>query len=143
MHHQSDLIALIAVSFVLAMGFGFLAAKLAEQSKTPRRTPTSPGAEKYRAWSAFNLITGVSAPVALIAAVIAWAYLAGQSGSPQPDDWPRLSRILDFVERSLLPLLILCIVAPVAWRASMRGKAWGIYPVPILLALSLAVVVFR
>jgi CPA2 family monovalent cation:H+ antiporter-2 len=28
MHHQSDLIALIAMGFVLAMGFGFLAAKL-------------------------------------------------------------------------------------------------------------------
>ncbi|HWK48971.1 MAG TPA: cation:proton antiporter, partial [Steroidobacter sp.] len=28
MHHQSELIALIAVGFVLALGFGFLASRL-------------------------------------------------------------------------------------------------------------------
>jgi hypothetical protein len=95
--------------------------------------------EMYRRWSAFNLIVGISATIALIAGSVGWLYFAGESGSPQPDNWAQISRILGFIERSLLPLLAICIVAPFAWRASTRGKAWSIYPVPILLAIMLLI----
>jgi hypothetical protein len=96
-------------------------------------------ARKYRNWSAFTLIVGVAAPVALVAGLAAWLSIAGEAGSPQPENWPQLSRTLGAIERSLLPLLAISIAAPFAWRASTQGKRWGIYPVPILLMVTLAV----
>lgn len=98
-------------------------------------------AEKYRYWSAFTLVVGVAAPVALVAGLVAWLSIAGEAGSPRPENWPQLSRALDAIERSLLPLLVISIAAPFAWRASTQGKRWGIYLVPVLLIVTLAVLV--
>lgn len=124
----------------------------------PRRTPTLDGVslesdtanassevrvpelEKYRYWSALNLAIGVIAPVALIAGLVTWLHIAGEAGSPQLENWSQLSQILRWIERSLLPLLVISIVAPFAWRASTQGRAWGIYPVPMLLVITLVLV---
>jgi len=97
--------------------------------------PHESEARKYRYWSAFTLVVGVAAPVALIAGLVAWLSIAGEAGSPQPENWPQLSRTLDAIERSLLPLLAISIAAPFAWRASIQGKRWGIFPTLAVIVL--------
>ncbi len=58
---------------------------------------------------------------------IAWLVLAGQSGSPVPDNWPAIARAMDIVGTSLLASLLLfalpLVPLPAAWLAARRRRA--------------------
>jgi hypothetical protein len=65
---------------------------------------------------------------------IAWAAIAGEAGSPMPDNWPTLERILDILEVSALASFALLVLAPVAHSGASRGARWAAaYPVLIVL----------
>ena len=66
---------------------------------------------------------------------IAWAAIAGQSGSPMPDNWPTLARILDILGVSALVSLVLVGLAPLAGFGASRGARWAA-AYPVLIALN-------
>lgn len=69
-----------------------------------------------------------------LALFVAWFAIAGQSGSPVPDNWPVLSRMLDFIGVSALATVVLLAVAPLAAWAAFRGSRWhAVYPALLLL----------
>jgi hypothetical protein len=65
---------------------------------------------------------------------VAWGAIAGQSGSPVPDNWPVLARILDILGVSALVSFLLLGLMPVAYSETSKGKRWAAaYPVLLLL----------
>jgi hypothetical protein len=69
-----------------------------------------------------------------LALFVAWGAIAGQSGSPVPDNWPVLERMLDIIGDSALATLLLLVLAPLAGWAAARGRRWAaVYPVLLLL----------
>lgn len=65
---------------------------------------------------------------------VAWAAIAGQSGSPVPDNWPVLERILDILGVSARVSMFLFVLVPVAWYAALKGSRWNAaYPILLLL----------
>ena len=65
---------------------------------------------------------------------VAWGAIAGQSGSPVPDNWPILARMLDVIEVSMQASLLLVVLAPLAAWAAVRGSRWYVaYPVLLFL----------
>jgi hypothetical protein len=65
---------------------------------------------------------------------VAWGAIAGQSGSPVPDNWPVLARILDILGVSALVSFLLLGLMPVAYSAASKGKRWAAaYPILLLL----------
>lgn len=79
-------------------------------------------------------VSGALAMIWLLALCAVWMDIAGQAGSPRPDDWDRLERILDVVQSGLLPALILAGLTPVAWFAE-RWSRWLACFHPTLLAI--------
>jgi hypothetical protein len=75
-----------------------------------------------------------------LALFVAWGAIAGQSGSPVPDNWPLLERMLDIIGASALDTLFLLAVAPLAAWAALRGSRWQLV-YPALLLLNAAVTV--
>jgi hypothetical protein len=60
--------------------------------------------------------------------------IAGQSGSPVPDNWPALERTTDILVMSAKLSLLLFVLTPVAWYAADRGSRWALsYPVLLFL----------
>jgi hypothetical protein len=65
---------------------------------------------------------------------IAWGVIAGQAGSPRPDNWPTLERILGIIEVSALASIVLLGLAPGAHSFVSRGARWAAaFPVLIVL----------
>lgn len=65
---------------------------------------------------------------------VAWGAIAGQSGSPVPDNWPVLARMLDVIEVSMQATLFLVLLAPLAgWAAARRSRWYAVYPVLLFL----------
>jgi hypothetical protein len=52
---------------------------------------------------AVALVSGGLAWLWLLGLCFTWADIAGQAGSPRPDNWDTLERILDLVQAGLLP----------------------------------------
>src|SRR5687768_7202550 len=68
---------------------------------------------------------------------IAWAMIAGKSGSPVPHNWPQLSRILDALGVSFLSSLLSLFLAPGVWLAAAGGRRWVVgYPILLFLNVS-------
>jgi hypothetical protein len=65
---------------------------------------------------------------------VAWGAIAGQSGSPVPDNWPVLARILDILGVSALVSFLLLGLMPVAYSETSKVKRWAAaYPILLLL----------
>lgn len=65
---------------------------------------------------------------------IIWGIVAGQAGSPRPDNWPTLERILDILGVSALASFVFLVLAPTAHAGASRGARWAeAYPVLIVL----------
>lgn len=63
-----------------------------------------------------------------------WGIIAGQAGSPRPDNWPTLERILDILGVSALASFVFLVLAPIAHAGASRGARWAeAYPVLIVL----------
>jgi hypothetical protein len=62
---------------------------------------------------------------------VAWAAIAGQSGSPVPDNWPVLTRILDVLGVSFVASLLLLLIGGSTVYLSRRWAA--VYPILLLL----------
>jgi hypothetical protein len=76
-----------------------------------------------------------------LALFIAWGWMAGQSGSPVPDNWPLLERALDILVMSARLSLLLLVLAPVAWYAASKDSRWALgYPVLLFLVCGSTVV---
>lgn len=79
--------------------------------------------------------SGVFAAVWLGALVLAWAFIAGQAGSPRPDNWATLKRVLDIVGAGIPAFLMLLALAPPVAIVARDGKRWaGIYPLLVMAA---------
>lgn len=88
--------------------------------------------------SAVVVASGVFAAVWFAGLILAWAFIAGQAGSPQPDNWNVLERVLDIVGSGIPAFLALLVLAPLAAIAARDGRRWaGIYPVLVLAACAL------
>jgi hypothetical protein len=69
-----------------------------------------------------------------VALFVAWFAIAGQSGSPVPDNWPVLARILDILGTAGLATTLALAATPVAAYAAFRNSSWTVaYPVLLLL----------
>ena len=66
---------------------------------------------------------------------ITWLMIAGESGSPMPDNWPTLQRILHILEVSALASFALLVLAPAAYSAASTGARWAA-PYPVLIVLN-------
>jgi len=75
-----------------------------------------------------------------LALFVGWFAIAGQSGSPVPDNWPMLERMLDILGVSAWVALLLLAVAPLAAWAAVKGSRWQLV-YPALLLLNAAVTV--
>jgi hypothetical protein len=79
-------------------------------------------------------VSGILAIAWLLAQVIVSIYLAGQAGSPRPDNWDAMERILDVITVGVLPTLLLVVLTPMAWFGARDGARWAAFH-PILLTL--------
>lgn len=69
----------------------------------------------------------------LAGSMLVWFLIAGEAGSPQPDNWQTMERILEIVETGMLPCLLLLILTPFACSAARKGRRWaGILPVLLI-----------
>jgi hypothetical protein len=76
-----------------------------------------------------------------LALFIAWGWMAGQSGSPVPDNWPLLERALDILVMSARLSLLLLVLAPLAWYAASKDSRWALgYPILLFLVCGSTVV---
>lgn len=82
---------------------------------------------------AIVLASGVLTAFWLAGSVIVWFVIAGDAGSPEPDNWQTMLRILDIVETGMFACLVMLILTPFACIAARQGKRWpGILPVLLI-----------
>jgi hypothetical protein len=83
-------------------------------------------------------VSGLLAIAWLLAQVLAWGYLAGQAGSPRPDNWDAMERILDVIEAGVLPTLLLVVLTPMAWFGARNGARWAAFHLALLILICAA-----
>jgi hypothetical protein len=65
---------------------------------------------------------------------IALGWIAGQSGSPVPDNWPALERTIGILVMSAKVSWCLFLLTPVAWYAASKDSRWSLcYPILLFL----------
>jgi len=64
---------------------------------------------------------------------LAWGVIAGQSGSPMPDNWPAMVRMMDIIAVSGIAAFFLLALTALAWGGIDRKGNWAVAYASLLL----------
>jgi hypothetical protein len=97
---------------------------------------------RQRALSTAGAVAGgILAFAFLIAQIAVWSHFAGQAGSPRPDDWDAMERVIGVVESAMLPSMALLALNLLTWGAARKGLSWvWLHPLAVVVAASVELV---